>query len=292
MLRLVLPKGSLEQMTFELFDAADLGVQRTSDREYQGQIEDPRIESVAVMRPQEIPRYVEDGHFDLGIAGQDWVAETGADVVEVSTLKIAKVTPRRMKIALAMRADSGVTSPDQVPADITVSTEYTNLTERYFERLGKPVRVIRSYGSNEAKVGGGIVDATVHNTETGETLRRNGLVIVDVLMESWTVLIANKKTMEDSVKREAVEEIQLLLEGALRARGRVLVKLNVPKALLDDVLAVLPSMKSPTVAELAGGEAYAVETVVPKAVINTLIPQLKARGASDIIELPLSKIVP
>ena len=292
MLTLVLPKGSLEQMTFELFEAADLAVARTSDRDYQASIADPRIEAVAVMRPQEIPRYVEDGHFDLGIAGQDWVAETGADVIEVGTLKIAKTTPRRMKIALAMRADAGVTSADQIPPDLTVSTEYENLTKRYFERIGKPARVIRSYGSNEAKVSGGIVDATVHNTETGETFRRNGLVVVDVLLESWTVLIANKKTMEDAAKREAVEQIQLLLDGALRARGRVLVKLNVLKAQLDDVLAVLPSMKSPTVAELAGGEAYAVETVVAKSEINTLIPQLKARGASDIIELPLSKIVP
>ena len=292
MLKLVLPKGSLENMTLDLFEAADLSVTRTSDRDYAASIDDPRISNVAVMRPQEIPRYVEDGHFDLGIAGQDWVAETGADVVEVAPLKIAKATPRRMKIALAMRADAGVTSPDQIPPDLTVSTEYTNLTERYFERLGKPARVIRSFGSNEAKVSGGIVDATVHNTETGETFRRNGLVIVDVLMESWTVLIANKKTMEDAAKREAIEQIQLLLDGALRARGQVLVKLNVPKHHLDAVCEVLPSMKAPTIAELAGGEAFAVETVVPKADINTLIPQLKARGATDIIELPLSKIVP
>jgi ATP phosphoribosyltransferase len=151
--------------------------------------------------------------------------------------------------------------------------------------------VIRSYGSNEAKVPD-IVDAIVHNVETGGTLRRNGLRIVDVLMESWTVLIANRKTMEDEGKRRAVDEIHLLLDGAIRARGRVLVKLNVPKDRLDAVLEVVPSMKAPTVSELAGGDAYAVETVVPKTEINTLIPQLKARGATDIIELPLSKIVP
>jgi ATP phosphoribosyltransferase len=128
--------------------------------------------------------------------------------------------------------------------------------------------------------------------DAGGTLKRNGLRIVDTLMESWTVLVANKKTMEDAAKRKAVEEIHLLLDGAVRARGRVLVKLNVPKELLDGVLEVMPSMKSPTVSELAGGEAYAVETVVSKTEINTLIPELKARGASDIIELPLSKIVP
>ncbi|MEX2394576.1 MAG: ATP phosphoribosyltransferase, partial [Actinomycetota bacterium] len=216
MLRLVLPKGSLEEMTLELFDAADLAIVRRSDRDYQATIDDPRVSSVAVMRPQEIPRYIEDGHFDLGIAGQDWVAETGADVEEIAPLPIAKTTPRRMKIALAMRADAGVTRPEDLPADMTVTTEYTNLTKRYFERLGKPVNVIRSYGSNEAKVSAGIVDATVHNTETGETFRRNGLEIVDVLMDSWTVLIANKKTMQDASKSRAIDELRILLDGALR----------------------------------------------------------------------------
>jgi ATP phosphoribosyltransferase len=164
-----------------------------------------------------------------------------------------------------------------------------DIAERYFAEKGIPARIFRSYGSNEAKVRAGIVDATVHNVETGGTLARNGLRIVDVLMESWTVLVANKKTMEDDATRKAVEEIHLLLDGAVRARGRVLVKLNVPKDLLAGVLEVVPAMKAPTVAELAGGEAY---TVVPKSEINTLIPELKARGATDIIELPLSKIVP
>ncbi len=291
MLKLVLPKGSLENSTFDLFEAADLAVSRGSERTYQASIDDPRVESVAVIRPQEIPRYIEDGHFDIGITGQDWVAETGADVVEVAPLTYAKATPRPVRIVLAMSVDSGVETPDQLPPDLRVSTEYVMLTERYFRDRGLTANVIRSYGSNEAKVPH-IVDAIVHNVETGGTLKRNGLRVVDVLMESWTVLIANKKTMEDEAKRGAIEELQLLLEGAVRARGRVLVKLNVPKALLDDVCAVLPSMKSPTIAELAGGDAYAVETVVPKAEINTLIPQLKARGATDIIELPLSKIVP
>jgi ATP phosphoribosyltransferase len=292
MLRLVLPKGSIEAMTFELFEAADLGVQRSSDRDYQATIDDPRIDSVAVMRPQEIPRYVEDGYFDLGITGQDLVAEAGSDVIEIATLPYAKATPRPAKIVLAMAIDSGVETPDQIPPDLRVSTEYMSLAERYFEKLGVPARLIRSYGSNEAKVAAGIADATVHNVETGGTLRRNGLRIVDVLMESWTVLVANKKTMEDETKRKAVDEIHLLLDGAIRARGRVLVKVNIRKEQLDDVLAILPSMKAPTVSELAGGEAYAVETVVPKSEINTLIPELKARGATDIIELPLSKIVP
>jgi ATP phosphoribosyltransferase len=279
-------------MTFELFTAADLAVSRSSDRDYGATIDDPRIESVAVMRPQEIPRYIEDGHFDLGITGQDYIAETRADVVEIAPLPFAKATPRPVKIVLAMTNESGVERPDQIPPDLRVTTEYMDLAERYFAEKGIPARIFRSYGSNEAKVRAGIVDATVHNVETGGTLARNGLRIVDVLMESWTVLVANKKTMEDDATRKAVEEIHLLLDGAVRARGRVLVKLNVPKDLLAGVLEVVPAMKAPTVAELAGGEAYAVETVVPKSEINTLIPELKARGATDIIELPLSKIVP
>jgi ATP phosphoribosyltransferase len=291
MLRLALPKGSLERLTFELFEAADLAVHRSSDREYAGSIDDPRVTSVAIIRPQEIPRYIEDGHFDLGITGQDWVAETESDVIEVATLPYAKATPRPVRIVLAMAIDSGVERPDQIPAELRVSTEYVNMAQRYFERLGVKATIVRSYGSNEAKVPD-IVDAIVHNVETGGTLRRNGLRIVDTLMESWTVLVANRKTMEDADKARAVEELRILLDGAVRAQGRVLVKLNVSKEALNDVLSVLPSMKSPTVSELAGGGYFAVETVVEKAEINTLIPELKAKGASDIIELPLSKIVP
>lgn len=291
MLKLVLPKGSLERLTFDLFEAADLAVTRSSEREYRGSIDDPRIDSVAVIRPQEIPRYVEDGHFDIGITGQDWVAETGADVVEVATLAYAKATPRPVKIVLAMAKSSGVTKPSEIPGDLVVSTEYTEMTKKYFDRLGVPVTVVRSYGSNEAKVPD-IVDAIVHNVETGATLARNGLRIVDELMQSWTVLIANRKMLEDSAKREAVEQVHLLLDGAVRARGRVLVKLNVGTGSLDAVVRILPSMKEPTVSKLASGEFYAVEAVVDKSQINLLIPELKSAGASDIIELPLSKIVP
>lgn len=291
MLRLVLPKGSLERLTMELFEAADLSVRRASDREYAGAIDDPRVDSVAIMRPQEIPHYVEDGFFDLGITGQDWVIETEADVVEVARLPYAKTTPRPMRIVLAMAIESGVERPDQLPPELRVSTEYVNLARRYFERLGVSASIVRSYGSNEAKVPD-IVDAIVHNVETGATLHANGLRIVDTLMESWTVLVANRKTMEDEAKRRAVEELRILLDGAIRAQGRVLVKLNVAQQALAGVLEVLPSMKAPTVSELAGGGYYAVETVVEKTEINTLIPELKARGAQDIIELPLSKIVP
>jgi ATP phosphoribosyltransferase len=291
MLRIVLPKGSLEQLTMELFEAADLGVRRSSDREYAGLIDDPRVESVAIIRPQEIPGYVEDGFFDLGVTGQDLIAEAEADVIEVTRLPYAKTTPRPVRIVLAMAIDSGVENPSELPHELRVSTEYVNLARKYFDNLGITAHIVRSYGSNEAKVPD-IVDAIVHNVETGATFGLNGLRIVDTLMESWTVLIANRKTMEDERKRQAVDELRLLLDGAIRARGRVLVKLNVAEVALPAILDVLPSMKAPTVSELAGGGFYAVETVVDKAEINTLIPQLKACGAEDIIELPLSKIVP
>jgi ATP phosphoribosyltransferase len=291
MLKLALPKGSLEKSTFDLFEAADLTVQRESARAYRASIDDPRVESVTIIRPQEIPRYIEDGHFDLGISGRDLVAEAESDVVEIAILPYAKATPRPVRIVLAVAADSGIDSPEQLPPEVRVSTEYVNLAERYFVRKQIPAKIVRSYGSNEAKVPH-IVDAIVHNAETDDTMTRNNLKIIDTLMESWTVLIANRKTMEDAVKRKAVEELHILLDGAIRAQGRVLVKLNVPSSRLEVVCKVLPSMKAPTVSKLATGDYYAIETVVSKSEINTLIPELKARGAEDIIELPLSKIVP
>ncbi|MDQ3878543.1 MAG: ATP phosphoribosyltransferase [Actinomycetota bacterium] len=291
MLKLVLPKGSLERATFELFEAADLRVTRGSDREYRGAIDDPRISSVAVLRPQEIPTYVEDGFFDLGVTGEDWIAETGADVVKVAPLAYSKQTDRPVKVVLAVPRDAGVTSPDQIKPDSRISTELPNITRRYFERLGIPVKIFLSYGATEAKVPE-IVDAIVDLTETGSTLRRNGMEIVDVVMESRTHLIANRACYEDPAKRAAIEEVTILLSGAITARGRVLVKLNVRKESLTDVVKALPAMRAPTVSELAEDDYYAIETIVSKSTINVLIPRLKALGAEDIVEIPVTKIVP
>src|SRR5918992_3799398 len=152
MLKLVIPKGSLERATFELFEAADLKVRRGSERDYRGRVDDPRIDSVAVLRPQEIPTYVEDGFFDIGVTGEDWVAETGADVVKVSALEYSKATDLPVKIVLAVPESAGITSPDQVKPDSRISTEFPNLTRAYFEKLGVPVKVFLSYGATEAKV--------------------------------------------------------------------------------------------------------------------------------------------
>lgn len=291
MLKLVVPKGSLEKATFDLFEAADLKIGRASDREYRGTINDPRISSVAILRPQEIPTYIEDGFFDVGVTGEDWIAETGAEVVKVTALEYSKQTDLPVKIVLAVPRDAGIARADDVKPGSRISTEFPNLTRAYFEKLGIPVKVFLSYGATEAKVPE-IVDAIVDLTETGSTLRRHGMEIVDVLMESRTQLIANPAAYEDSAKRKAIEELTILLKGAVDARGKVLVKLNVDSDRLSEVIATLPAMRAPTVSQLSETGFYAVETIVAKAEINTLIPQLKAMGAADIIELPVTKIVP
>ena len=293
MLRLVLPKGSLERASLELFEQADLAVSRSSDVDYRGSIEDPRVSEVKILRPQEIPRYVADGIFDLGITGRDWIEETGADVVSLGELQYSKATSRPVMIVLAVADDS----PAQSVADlatgetIRVSTEYPELTRRFLESRGVKAEVMLSYGATEAKIPD-IADAVVDMTETGRALRAAKLRILETILVSYTELIANPAAYEDPAKRHAMHQIHTLLGGTLEARGKVLVKLNVSGASLPDVIALLPSMKSPTVSKLFGDDdAYAVETVVPKTRINTLIPALKDAGATDIIELPLSKIV-
>lgn len=290
MLKLVLPKGSLEAATLELFEAADLKVYRGSDREYRGSIRDPRIESVAILRPQEIPTYVEDGFFDLGVTGEDWIAETGAEVVKVTSLDYSKQTDRPVRIVLAVPSNSGISSPEEIKPDSRISTEFPNLTREYFEKLGIPVRIFLSYGATEAKVPE-IVDAIVDLTETGSTLRRHGMEILDVVLESRTQLIANPASYENPEKALAIEELTILLRGAIDARGRVLVKLNVREKDLAGVVELLPAMRAPTVSALAESGFFAVETIVSKTEVNLLIPKLKAAGAEDIVELPVTKIV-
>jgi ATP phosphoribosyltransferase len=290
-LRLVIPKGSLEEQTLELMEAADIRLLRGSGRDYHGTSDDPRIERFSLLRPQEIPRYVEEGFFDLGLTGLDWIEETGAKVELVAELPYSKgQVGETVKIVLAVAEASDIEAADQVSPGSRISTEYPNLTRRFFEERSIPVRVFLSYGATEAKVPE-IVDAIVDVTETGSTLRRNGMRVIATLLESPAVLIANPASWSEPAKRKAIEEIKVLLFGAVRARGRVLVKLNVREENLKEVLAVLPSMKAPTVSRLAEEGFFAVETVVEKQQINLLIPQLSALGASDILELPITKIV-
>ena len=290
MLSLVLPKGSLERATLDLFDAADLTVRRSSDRDYHASIDDPRIDRVRFLRPQEIPSYLERGLFDLGITGRDWITETGADLVSLGELKYSKVTANPVRVVLAVPEAAPWRSVSDLPEGIRISTELPGLTSKYLDAHGIKAMVVPSYGATEAKVPD-IVDAIVDLTETGSSLRRNGLRILDTLLTSYTELVANTAAHGDPEKRAAMEDIALLLRGAIEARGNVLLKLNVPAARLAAVTAMLPAMSSPTITALARGDMNAVETVVPKRGVNTLIPALKGAGARDILEIPISKIV-
>jgi ATP phosphoribosyltransferase len=290
MLRLVLPKGSLERATLQLFEDADLPVVRSSDVDYRATIDDPRVVDVRILRPQEIPRYVAGGLFDIGITGRDWIEETAADVTTLAELHYSKATARPIRMVLAVGADAPWKTVEELPAGVRVHTEYPELTRRFLEKHGVSAEVSLSYGATEAKIPE-IADAVVEITETGRALRAAGLTILDTILVSYTELIANPIAFGDPEKRRAMEQLRTLLAGALEARGRVLVKLNVDGANLDAVIALLPALKSPTVSKLFGDDAYAVETVVPKSQINTLIPDLKDAGATGIIELPISKIV-
>ena len=289
MLSLALPKGSLEEQTLLLFAQADLEVKKSS-REYNPTIADERIGKVKILRPQEIPLFVQDGYFDLGISGHDWIQESGADVIEVADLPYAKTGTGVVNMVLAVCQDSPVSSARDIAPGSRISTEFPNTTRQFFESLGIPVEVHFSYGATEAKVPD-MMDALVDLTETGSTIRRNGLKIVDTVLTSTTRLLANKDAWNDPVKREEIEAVRTLLLGVIEARGRVLLSLNVPAEKLDAVISELPAMKRPTVSKLYGSEDYEITTVADKSTVNVLIPRLKAAGAEDILELPISKIV-
>lgn len=291
MLRLVLPKGSLERATLQVFEDADLPIVRSSDVDYRASIDDPRVRDVMILRPQEIPRYVAEGLFDVGITGRDWIEETGADVVTLSQLHYSKATARPIRMVIAVAGDSSVARVEDLPAGVRVHTEYPELTRRFLVDHGVEAEVSLSYGATEAKIPE-IADAVVEITETGRALRAAGLRVLDTILVSYTELIANPAAHADPEKRRAMEQLQTLLSGALDARGRVLVKLNVDERCLSGVIALLPALKSPTVSKLYGEDGYAVETVVAKSDINILIPALKEAGATGIIELPIAKIVP
>jgi ATP phosphoribosyltransferase len=288
-LRIVLPKGSLEKATFDLFEAADLPIRRSSNVDYKASIDDPRIMDVRILRPQEIPQYVAEGLFDIGITGRDWVEETQSDVHSLGELKYSKATSDPVKVVVAVAQDSTAQSVSDLPHGVRVSSEYPSLTERYFAERGIQADIRLSYGASEAKIPD-IADCIVDITETGRALRAAGLRVIDTMLVSYTEMIANKQAFADSEKRHAMNQLMTLLLGTLDARGKVLVKLNVGTDDLQRVLNVLPSAKSPTISELASG-GFAVESVVEKRTINTLIPALKDAGASDLLEMPISKIV-
>lgn len=285
----MLPKGSLERATFELFAAADLNVVRSSSVEYKATIDDPRIDEVRILRPQEIPVYVAEGLFDVGITGRDWIEETGSEVESLGELAYAKATSNPVKIVVAVGEDSPYERIEQLPQGVRVSSEYPELTRRFFAARGIEADVRLSYGATEAKVPD-IADCVVDLTETGRALRAAGLRVIDTILTSYTEAIANPVSHADPAKRKAMGQLMTLLNGALEARGKVLLKLNVAADRRDEVLAVLPSAKSPTISQLANG-GYAIESVVDKRGINRIIPALTEAGATDLLEIPISKIV-
>ncbi len=290
MLRIVLPKGSLEKATFELFEAADLTVVRSSSVDYRATIDDPRVVEVRILRPQEIPVYVAEGLFDVGITGRDWVEETSSEVESLGELRYSKATSNPVRVVVAVAGDSAIESVSDLPDGVRVTSEYPELTRRFFADRGVNADVRLSYGASEAKVPD-IADCVVDITETGRALRAAGLRIIDTILTSWTEVIANPISYADPERRRAMDQLMILLNGALDARTKVLLKLNVAGAGRDAVLGILPAAKSPTVNQLANGD-YAIETVVPKSQINRLIPALSEAGATDLIEIPIAKIVP
>lgn len=287
-LTLGVPKGSLQEATINLFRQSGWRIS-LSERNYFPEINDPEI-SCAICRAQEMSRYVENGTFDLGLTGRDWILENDSEVIVVADLIYSKVSQRPARWVLAVPYDSPITSLEDLRGK-KIATELVNFTRRYFSAAGIDVKVEFSWGATEAKVISGLCDAIVEVTETGATMRANGLRIVQDLMQSNTQLIAHKAAWEDPWKREKMEQISLLLQGALRAEDLVGLKMNVSKEKLNDIIEILPSLNAPTIAHLYQSDWLSVETVVGRKIVRELIPRLIKRGAEGIIEYPLNKVV-
>lgn len=287
-LKLGIPKGSLEENTVDLFKKAGWRITYDS-RSYFPDIDDPEI-SCTLVRAQEISRYIEDGTLDLGLTGIDWILENSSDVVTVQDLIYSKVSMRQARWVLVVREDS----PYQTIEDMEgkkISTELVNFTKKYFAQKNINVHVEFSWGATEAKVVEGLVDAVVEVTETGSTIKANKLRIIHELMKTNTQLVANRTSWNDSWKRKKIEQIKTMLTGSLQAMGKVGLKLNVSKENLKKVMALLPSLKSPTISSLSSPDWFAVESIVDAKSMRDLIPVLLEAGAQGIIEYPLNKVV-
>ena len=287
-LMLGIPKGSLQESTIRLFQQSGWKIS-LSDRNYFPEINDPCI-SCSICRAQEMSRYVESGTFDVGLTGLDWIMENDSKIHVVADLIYSKVSQRPARWVLAVPMDSPVKSEEDLEGK-KIATELVNFTKRYFGSKGINVNVEFSWGATEAKVISGLCDAIVEVTETGSTMRANGLRIVKELMQSNTQLIANPAAWEDPWKRDKIEHLSLLLQGALRAEGLVALKMNVPKDKIEAVIELLPSLNAPTVANLYQSDWLSVETVVSKHKVRELIPNLIKRGAEGIIEYSLNKVI-
>jgi ATP phosphoribosyltransferase len=287
-IKLGIPKGSLEKATIDLFQNAGWKI-AVSTRSYFPSIDDGEI-ACSIVRAQEMARYVESGVLDVGLTGLDWVLESESDVEIISDLIYSKASTEKARWVLAVPADSGIRSVGDC-AGKTISTELVNFTKRYFGERGIKVKVEFSWGATEAKVAERLVDAIVEVTETGTTLRAHGLRIVDTLLETNTKLIAHRASMRDRWKRSKIHQIALLLQGALNAESLVGLKMNVPKEKLEDVVSILPALMAPTIAQLYSKEWFSVETVINEKIVRSLIPRLISKGADGIIEYSLNKVV-
>ena len=283
-----LPKGSLQESTFDLFLKAGFKIS-ASGRSYIPRIDDEELEGILI-RAQEISRYVEEGVLDIGLTGLDWILESNSKVEEVANLAYGKQGFRPVRWVLAVPNDSPIKSVTDL-AGKRIATEVVNITRKYLKEKGVNAHVEFSWGATEVKVPQ-LVDAIVELTETGSSLRANNLRVVDTLLESTTRLIANKNSLKDGWKRGKINQIAMLLAGALAAEAKVGVKMNVPTASLQKVTALLPALRKPTVSKLSEEEWYAVETVLDEKVFRSLVPKLKEAGAEGIIEYPLNKVIP
>ena len=287
MLRIGIPKGSLQDATVDLFHRAGYRVE-VSSRSYYPQIDDPTLEGV-MFRSQEMSRYVEDGVVDLGICGHDWVVENGSDVHEVCELAYSRATSNPAKWVLAVPEESPVQKPEDLAGGI-VATELVGTVERSFTDKGVALKKIEfSWGATEVKAR--LIDAIVDITETGSSLRANKLRVIDTILTSTTRLIANRQTWADPEKRQRIEDLALLLQGAISARGKVGLKLNAPRTQLDGILAQLPAAQSPTINDLADPDWVAIEVIVDRKVERDLVPKLHRAGATAIFSYPLNKVI-
>ncbi len=288
-LRLGLPKGSLQEATFRMFRKAGFNVSLPSERSYFPSINDVEIKPV-LLRAQEMSRYVQDGALDCGITGNDWILENRSDVIRVTDLVYAKQSLSKVRWVLAVPQDSGIKSPKDLKGK-RIATELVNVTKEYFKKLKVKVDVEFSWGATEVKVSAGLVDAIVELTETGSSLRANKLIEIATLCESTSQFIANKNSYKDSWKRSKMEEITLLLKGAIAAEEKVGLKMNVRKEDLRKVIAKLPALKKPTISGLSDDGWFAIETIIDERIVRQIIPGLKKAGAQGIIEYPLNKVI-
>jgi ATP phosphoribosyltransferase len=288
-LKLGLPKGSLQESTFKMLKKAGFNVGLSSSRSYFPSIDDAQIQPL-LLRAQEMSRYVQDGALDCGITGNDWILENKSKVVRVTDLTYAKQSLSKVRWVLAVPADSGIKKVKDLEGK-RIATELVNVTKEYFQKNKVKVEVEFSWGATEVKVSGGLVDAIVELTETGSSLRANKLVEIATLCESTTQFIANTGAYKDSWKKAKMEQIALLLKGAITAEGKVGLKMNVKKENLKAVIAQLPALKKPTISGLSDDGWFAIETIIDEKVVRVLIPALKACGAQGIIEYPLNKVI-